>query len=46
MNFQLRDDSIVYRKIPGFKKIPFEKIGLYQDEYRATWPVPHRSGER
>lgn len=39
MNFQLRDDSIVYQKIPGFKKIPFENIGLYQDEYRAARPV-------
>ncbi|NQT84885.1 right-handed parallel beta-helix repeat-containing protein [bacterium] len=39
MNFRLRDDSVVYQKIPGFKKIPFEKIGLYRDEYRATWPV-------
>ena len=39
MNFQLKDDSIVYQKIPGFKRIPFEKIGLYQDEYRATLPV-------
>ena len=34
MNFQLRDDSIVYKKIPGFKRIPFEKIGLYKDKYR------------
>ena len=34
-NFQLRDDSIVYQKIPEFKKIPFEKIGLYVDEYRT-----------
>ncbi len=34
MNFQLRDDSRVYTEIPGFKKIPFEKIGLYRDEYR------------
>ncbi len=39
MNFQLKDDSIVYRKIPVFKKIRFDKIGLYQDEFRATWPV-------
>ncbi len=39
MNFQLRDDSVVYQKIPGFKKIPFGEIGLYQDEYRVTWPV-------
>ena len=40
MNFQLRDDSTVYRAIPGFKKIRFERIGLYKDEHRATWPVP------
>jgi len=39
MNFQLRDDSVVYQKIPEFKKIPFENIGLYQDEYRTTRPV-------
>ncbi len=34
MNFQLRDDSIVYKKLKEFKKIPFEKIGPYPDEYR------------
>jgi len=39
MNFQLRDDSVVYQKIPEFKKIPFEIIGLYQDEYGTTRPV-------
>ncbi len=44
MNFQLKDDSIVYRKIPAFKKIPFDKIGLYQDEFRATWPVSNAGG--
>jgi hypothetical protein len=33
-NFQLKDDSPVYRKIPGFERIPFEKIGLRLDEYR------------
>ena len=42
MNFQLREDSDVYRKIPGFTRIPFEKIGPYRDEYRATWPVARR----
>lgn len=26
-NFQLRDDSVVYRELPNFKRIPFEKIG-------------------
>ena len=28
MNFQLRDDSEVFKKIPGFERIPFEEIGL------------------
>jgi len=27
MNFQLRDDSVVYKKLPGFQKIPFDQIG-------------------
>ena len=27
LNFQLKDDSVVYQKLPGFQKIPFEKIG-------------------
>jgi hypothetical protein len=27
MNFGLKDDSAVYREIPGFKKIPFDEIG-------------------
>ncbi|PIU64111.1 MAG: hypothetical protein COS85_13790, partial [Armatimonadetes bacterium CG07_land_8_20_14_0_80_59_28] len=35
-NFQLKDDSIVYRKVSGFKNIPFEKIGLYRDANRPT----------
>ncbi len=46
MNFQLKGDSIVYRKIPGFKQIPFEKIGPYQDQYRATWPIVRQRRER
>lgn len=35
-NFQLRDDSPAFKK--GFKKIPFDKIGLYADEYRKNLP--------
>ncbi len=27
MDFMLKDDSAVYREIPGFEKIPFESIG-------------------
>ncbi len=38
LNFQLKDDSEVYKKIPDFEKIPFEKIGLYKDRYRRNLP--------
>lgn len=35
-NLQLREDSPAFEL--GFKRIPFEKIGLYTDEYRKTLP--------
>ena len=35
--YQLRDDSPAYAM--GFTRIPMEEIGLYHDEYRASWPV-------
>jgi hypothetical protein len=38
-NFSLQDESPVFREVPGFEAIPFERIGLYRDEYR-------RKGER
>ena len=42
-NFQLRDDSPAYKS--GFKQIPIEEIGLYEDEQRASWPVQHQVRE-
>ena len=36
---RLKDGSLIFQKIPGFKPIPFEKIGLYQDEYRRELPA-------
>ncbi len=39
-DFRLPADSPLYRRF-GFRPIPFEHIGLYEDEYRATWPVEH-----
>ncbi len=33
-NFALKDGSVVYRQLPGFKPIPFGSIGLYKDDYR------------
>jgi hypothetical protein len=40
MNFQLRDGSPAYKL--GFRRIPIEKIGLYEDERRASWPASSR----
>ena len=42
LNFRLRDDSPVFQKIPGFKPIPFDKIGLYRDELRPNLPPTGR----
>ena len=38
-NFNLKPDSPALAS--GFKPIPFDKIGLYEDSARASWPVPH-----
>jgi len=42
MGFQLRDDAAVFTQVPGFRKVPFEKIGLYLDEYRKSLPARPR----
>ena len=36
-NLALKEDSPAWKL--GFKPIPFEKIGLYVDEYRKTLPA-------
>ncbi len=38
-NFRLRPDAEVFRRLPGFQPIPFEKIGLYIDAYRPRLPA-------
>lgn len=45
MNFQLKSDSVVFQKMPGFQRIPFEQIGLYIDKYRKSLPVRERRSE-
>jgi hypothetical protein len=40
MDFRLRDDSPAWQV--GFERIPFERIGPYADELRASWPVRER----
>ena len=38
-DFRLRPDAEVFARLPGFKPIPFEKIGLYVDELRPGLPA-------
>lgn len=39
LDFQLRRNSPIWREIPDFERIPTERIGLYRDALRASWPV-------
>jgi hypothetical protein len=43
-NFALKPDAVVFQKIPGFQPIPFDKIGLFKDEYRRTLPTDDEIG--
>lgn len=38
-NFNLKTDAQVFKDLPEFKAIPFQKIGLYIDEYRRKLPT-------
>jgi hypothetical protein len=33
-NFNLKPESSVFKMIPGFQPLPFDKMGTYRDEYR------------
>ena len=35
-NFKLKDDSVIFRRLPEFEAIDFERIGLYIDEFRKN----------
>lgn len=35
MNFELKRGSVVFERIPDFKEIPFNKIGLVEDQFRV-----------
>lgn len=37
-DLRLRPDSPVFKKLPQFQPIPFEKIGLQIDSYRTRRP--------
>ena len=34
-DFNLKPDARLYKEIPGFQPIPWDKIGLYKDEWRT-----------
>ncbi|HQE84510.1 MAG TPA: right-handed parallel beta-helix repeat-containing protein [Candidatus Hydrogenedentes bacterium] len=38
LNFQLREDSVILKRVEGFQPIPFEEIGLVKDELRPVLP--------
>jgi len=42
-DFHIRPDSPVFVAC-AFEPLPLDKMGLYNDELRATWPVRHESG--
>ena len=41
-NFQLREDSEVFAKLPGFQAIPFGKMGLVRSALRPVTPTAAR----
>jgi len=43
-DFRLKPDAQVFKDLPGFQPIPFEKIGLFVDEYRDRLPTDEEAG--
>ncbi len=43
-NYTLRKSALLLQKLPSFQAIPFEKIGLFRDEYRRQLPERERDG--
>ncbi len=44
MDFRLKPDAQVFKDLPGFQPIPFEKIGLFTDEFRKQLPSDKEAG--
>ncbi|OQW96460.1 MAG: hypothetical protein BWK77_04620 [Verrucomicrobia bacterium A1] len=38
MDFNLRGDAAALQKVPGFRPVPFDRIGLRTDAYRPSLP--------
>jgi len=43
-DFRLKPDARVFKDLPGFQPIPFEKMGLFIDEYRCKLPTDREAG--
>ncbi len=43
-DFRLKPDSPALKQ--GFEPIPLDKIGPYEDDARATWPIQEAEGVR
>ena len=43
-DLRLRPDSRIFKALPGFTAIPFEKIGLFTDEFRPRLPTDVEAG--
>jgi hypothetical protein len=44
MDFRLKPDAQVFKDLPGFQPVPFEKMGLFIDEYRRKLPTDREAG--
>jgi Right handed beta helix region len=43
-DFRLKPDAKVFQDLPGFQPIPFDKMGLFTDEYRQQLPTDKEAG--
>jgi hypothetical protein len=41
LDFSLKPQARLLKDLPGFERIPVEKIGLFLDEYRKQFPDSH-----
>ena len=44
LDFRLKPGSTLLEKLPGFKPIPVDRIGLYRDQYRRSLPTNQSIG--
>ena len=45
-DFNLAEDSVILKECPGFVPIPWDRIGLYKDKWRAVLPEEQKKEEK